>query len=210
MHIAILGGVFSPIHKGHLKMAEAVYRHTDADEIWFMPSYNPPHKKNEITDYIHRKNMVEISIKDIPYFSCCDIESRYEGQSYTSLTLARLRDTYREHEFSFIVGEDEFVALESWHEPERIFAMCKIYVHPRNQKMASYGADYNRDELCKYYKDKYSAQIEFVDTPTYDVASSDIRASLATYRDRGDDSAMRKVLPAGVLEYIEENKLYTS
>ena len=43
--IGIMGGTFDPIHVGHLILGEQAYEQLGLDEVWFMPSGNPPHKK---------------------------------------------------------------------------------------------------------------------------------------------------------------------
>ena len=42
--IGLMGGTFNPIHNAHLAMAAAALEQMSLDEIWFMPSKNPPHK----------------------------------------------------------------------------------------------------------------------------------------------------------------------
>ena len=49
--VGILGGTFDPVHNGHLLLGEQAHREYGLDEIWFMPSHVPPHKKDHhITD----------------------------------------------------------------------------------------------------------------------------------------------------------------
>jgi len=43
--IGLFGGTFNPIHSGHLKAAETVQKRFFLDEVLFIPSYIPPHKK---------------------------------------------------------------------------------------------------------------------------------------------------------------------
>ena len=43
--IGILGGTFDPIHNGHLALGKQAYEQFGLDEIWFMLSGHPPHKK---------------------------------------------------------------------------------------------------------------------------------------------------------------------
>ena len=55
MKIGIMGGTFNPIHNVHLLMAEEAARQFELDEVWFMPSKNPPHKKeSDIVSAEHR------------------------------------------------------------------------------------------------------------------------------------------------------------
>ena len=48
MRIAILGGIFSPIHFGHIKMAEAVINSGAADKVLFMVAGNAPNMPDSI------------------------------------------------------------------------------------------------------------------------------------------------------------------
>ena len=68
--IGIMGGTFDPIHIGHLILAEKAYEELALDEVWFMPSGNPPHKQNRegrASDQ-QRVEMVRKSIADNPCF----------------------------------------------------------------------------------------------------------------------------------------------
>ena len=46
--IGILGGTFDPIHNGHLLLGRQAYEEWDLDEVWFMPSGDPPHKRDHV------------------------------------------------------------------------------------------------------------------------------------------------------------------
>lgn len=46
--IGIMGGTFDPIHNGHLLLGKQAYTEYALDQIWFMPSGTPPHKKDQI------------------------------------------------------------------------------------------------------------------------------------------------------------------
>lgn len=45
--VGILGGTFNPPHLGHLVIAEQVKDQLDLEEILFIPSAEPPHKKEK-------------------------------------------------------------------------------------------------------------------------------------------------------------------
>ena len=111
--IGILGGTFDPVHNGHLLLGEQAYREYGLDEIWFMPSHVPPHKKDHlITDGAARIRMLELATESIPYFTVSDFEMGREGNTYTAQTLALLKEAYPDIEVYFIIGADSLYQLE--------------------------------------------------------------------------------------------------
>ena len=88
--VGIMGGTFNPIHLGHLMLAENAYDFCKLDEVWFIPSADPPHKIGQpVLDYIHRSRMTELAIEGIPYFVKYDFEAQRSERSYTAETLRR-------------------------------------------------------------------------------------------------------------------------
>lgn len=107
--IGIMGGTFDPIHNGHIMLGRQAYAEYNLDEVWYMPSGQPPHKKGRhVTESAERCHMVKLAIQDIPYFVFSDFEVRRTGKNtYTAETLALLgRNTrmsllfYRRRRFS--------------------------------------------------------------------------------------------------------------
>ena len=125
--IGILGGTFDPVHNGHLLLGEQAYREYGLDEIWFMPSHVPPHKKDHlITDGAARIRMLELATESIPYFTVSDFEMGREGNTYTAQTLALLKEAYPDIEVYFIIGADSLYQLESWYHPEQVMAQAVL------------------------------------------------------------------------------------
>ena len=57
--IGIMGGTFDPVHNGHLLLGKQAYMEYQLDEIWYMPSHIPPHKKDHhVTDSESRLAML--------------------------------------------------------------------------------------------------------------------------------------------------------
>ena len=49
--IGIVGGTFDPIHNGHLLLGRQAFQEYHLQQVWFMPSGRPPHKKDHpVTD----------------------------------------------------------------------------------------------------------------------------------------------------------------
>ncbi|MEX2103898.1 MAG: nicotinate-nucleotide adenylyltransferase, partial [Bacilli bacterium] len=121
MKVGIFGGTFDPIHSGHLIAAELARSEVGLDEVWFMPSYHPPHKEQiSIHSWDHRSKMVSLAIAGHPFFRLLPIEHEREGLSYTFDTIIALKNKYPTHHFYFILGTDMIVDLPNWYKTEEL------------------------------------------------------------------------------------------
>ena len=189
--IGILGGTFDPVHNGHLLLGEQAYREYGLDEIWFMPSHVPPHKKDHlITDGAARIRMLELATESIPYFTVSDFEMGREGNTYTAQTLALLKEAYPDIEVYFIIGADSLYQLESWYHPEQVMAQAVLLVSGRTYEDGGVPLE----DKVAYFNEKYNADIRILHNPKIDVASADIRKKAAEGRDLSKD------MPAAVAE----------
>ena len=85
--IGIMGGTFDPIHMGHLILGEKAYEQFRLEKVLFMPSGNPPHKRNRqgrATDE-ERVEMVRRAITGNPHFELSLTEMHENGYTYTCL-----------------------------------------------------------------------------------------------------------------------------
>ena len=117
----IFSGSFNPIHIGHLALANYLCEYEGLDEIWFMVSpQNPLKTKAELWSDELRLQLVELSISDYPRFRASDFEFHLPRPSYSVYTLEKLRETYPNREFYFIIGSDNWERFERWYQSERI------------------------------------------------------------------------------------------
>ncbi|HLQ70930.1 MAG TPA: nicotinate-nucleotide adenylyltransferase, partial [Bacillota bacterium] len=103
-NIGILGGTFDPPHIGHLIIAEEVRERISLEEVWFIPTYLPPHKENANSSVKDRLNMVSLSLEGNPYFRINPIETKQQIASYTINTMEELTGQHPEIDFHFIIG----------------------------------------------------------------------------------------------------------
>lgn len=194
----IMGGTFNPIHIGHLLLAETALSAEKLDNIMFIPSGQSYMKKEEdVLPAALRLQMVELAIADNPYFFASDIEIRREGNTYTCDTLAQLKREQPLTELFFLMGADCLFSIETWKNPQDIFAACTVLAAVRD------GADSTvLQEKCGYLADKYHADIRLLPFPETKISSTDIRQLTKEGR------SIRYMVPETVRLFIQENKLY--
>ncbi|MCB0746954.1 MAG: nicotinate-nucleotide adenylyltransferase [Ignavibacteriae bacterium] len=189
--VGIFGGTFDPIHFGHLITAQTILEKREYEKIIFVPSYISPHKiQYRYTDPNHRFKMTELAIKSNSKFEVSDFEISNDDISFTYNTLLEFSKSYDEMEL--IIGFDNLVTFDIWHKPYKILELAKLVVMKRT---------YDK-EIKKVHK--YFGEAEFVDTPTIEISSTEIRKKI--YNKMNVDY----YLPAPVIDYINEHRLYTT
>lgn len=198
--IGLMGGTFDPIHLGHLMLGRQAYEEYGLDEIWYMPSRIPPHKKDHtITSAADRCAMVEAAIRPYPQFILSDFEiKRTGGNTYTADTLRLLQEAYPEDVFYFIVGADSIHDIEKWYHPEYVLKHVIFLAAEREYK----NPPRTLDEQIAYLTKKYDARIYRLHCQVMDVASAQIRECLES------GISMEHLIPEEVACYIREHHLY--
>lgn len=197
--IGIMGGTFDPIHNGHLLLGRQAYAEYGLDEIWYMPSGQPPHKKDhKVTDSAVRLEMTRLAVADHPAFTCTDFEIRRSGNTYTSNTLELLHKEYPDTGFYFIIGADSLYEIESWHEPAHVLEQAVILAACREYEEAKRTID----QQIQYLTEKYHADIRKLHCEEIDISSAELRQMAA----RG--KSLAKYVPKVVEAYIHDHHLY--
>lgn len=193
--IGILGGTFDPVHLGHLIIAENTAEQVHLDEVMFIPSKIPPLKNiNNISEPVHRLNMLKLAVRGNPGFVINDIEINSEGSEpdYTVNTLLKLREQYINEQVKFylIIGMDQLINLDKWKDPGKLFLLSEVVVINRP------------GYLVTQVENEYSRQAIMVPVPNIDISSTDIRYRVSENR------SIKYLVTPEVENYIYEHKLY--
>ncbi|MBQ1252164.1 MAG: nicotinate-nucleotide adenylyltransferase [Firmicutes bacterium] len=194
--IGIMGGTFDPIHNGHIAMAQKVKENYRLDEVVFVPSGNPPHKKErKITTAEHRLAMVKLAIDGIDGFSVSTMEIDRKGYSYALDTVNEFYRIYGDDiDLYFITGADAIAEIATWYRADELMKKCSFIAATR--------PGYHIDEAYRAVAEKFEDRLFLFRETAHEESSSDIRQRI----ERGKDiSAM---LPDAVARYINEHQLY--
>ena len=192
--LGVLGGSFDPPHLAHLAIASEACHALRLERVLFVPAAAPPHKGGgERTAAAVRLELTGLAVDDDLRFTASGIEIE-RGLVFTVDTLRALSERYAGHELVFIMGADSLLQLETWHEPEELFALCRLAVAPRPgaapEEVAAAAARWGKDRVA------------LLDLPALDLSSSGIRARVAAHR------PVRYLVPRRVEQYIQETGLY--
>jgi nicotinate-nucleotide adenylyltransferase len=144
MNIALFGGTFDPIHRGHVALAHAALQRLKINRIHFVPANVPPHKVAQpLSPFVHRYAMTVLACAQEKSFipslleapDDCLARGRKEREprpNYTIDTVLRLKRLLKGADrLFFLIGIDAFTAIAKWHQAEALFRECEFVVASR-------------------------------------------------------------------------------
>lgn len=170
--LGIMGGAFNPIHSRHLMVAQAAIDQVGIDKVLFVPSGQPPHKKEGMLDKELRFEMVAAAVADNDRFEASRLEIDREGISWTIDTLKHLAAVHGSSvRLNFIIGEDNLDAIKNYDRRKEFLALCRLIVSPRATADATL--------LSRWKQELPEADLVILDCPANEVSSTTIRNWIA-------------------------------
>ncbi|MGE5472934.1 MAG: nicotinate-nucleotide adenylyltransferase [Ignavibacteriales bacterium] len=196
--IGLIGGTFDPVHFGHLLAAERAREEYGLEKVYFIPSANPPHKNYKgMAEAQNRFEMVEIAIRDNPYFEISDAEFVRAGYSYTIDTVNEFIHLIgQECKIYFIIGTDNVSEIKTWKNADELMKKVEFIVMTRPGKWEEDLAG----NLNKLRED--GCRISVVEMPLIHIESTSIRNRI------NNGLSIRYIVPEEIEKYILNNKLY--
>ena len=226
--MCVFGGTFDPMHRAHLNMAFKACRTFSIDKMLFMPS-GESYFKTGVSSTDDRLEICRLSVKEyseLPEvkeltaaceWTVSDLEVKREGKTYTYETIESLRTQFPDYDIYFLVGEDTLRSMETWKEPQIVFAGCIVIAAARPSRQGQ-NFDENGHEVHAGSRDgsmayeriedlqarlmkHYPAEIHIMRFDE-DMSSSSIKEEIRSDRDVSD-----KIMP-DAYEYILTKGLY--
>jgi nicotinate-nucleotide adenylyltransferase len=227
--VGVLGGTFDPVHLAHLALARAARDRLHIPDIRWIPAGQPPHRTDSSTAprtaAAHRLAMVRAAIAGESGFSLDAAEVNSSAPSYTVHTLQRLRDELGPaRPLVLLLGADAFLGLPRWHRWHEVFALAHLAVatrpgFPLDQMDSPLAAAYAARRLPAAGEpapDRLAA-VDFFQGPAGaihcfelvagTVSATEVRTRLAAH---APHESLLGLLPAPVLDYIQNNHLYAT
>ncbi len=227
MNIALFGGTFDPIHRGHVVVARAAAAKFALKQVCFVPADVPPHKqKTPILSFYHRYAMVALALAGEKTFVPSLLEApdpaSGEGRhkpSYTVDTVRRVKAKLgKSDHLYFLIGMDAFKDIGKWHEAEALLGECDFIVAARpGYSLADVASSLPAKlrpgaAVTKLFRKQKmegplvlpGATLHMLPETHENVSATQIRAAV----DRG--GALKRLVPDAVAEYIQKEQLYRS
>ena len=214
MRIGIIGGIFNPIHIGHISMIEEVQKSFNLDKILLIPNSNPHYKETKNIRFELAVVMIKLGINEQFDYEISDLESNPNDKHYALNTLHTISKTYSNNKLLYIIGSDQFLKFESWYKPDEIKKLINIVVPIRTpyfidvqnwidkNEIYCNSRNYGRKTLLKSKEQKMMIFYDLVNK--IDISSYEVKKMLI---EKNFDAA-RNFLPDKVFEYILDNKIY--
>ncbi len=137
MNVAIFGGTFDPVHRGHLAVARAAQKAYQLDRIYFVPADIQPFKQRQpVTPFYHRYAMLALATRKektfVPSLMEAPGEEARRTPNFTIDTVRRFRAMLpKSDRLFFLVGIDSFLAISQWREPEALLREAEFIIASR-------------------------------------------------------------------------------
>jgi nicotinate-nucleotide adenylyltransferase len=186
MQVAVFGGSFDPPHVGHVLLATYLGIVAPFDRVLVVPVFGHAFEK-ELSPFEHRLRMCQLAFERLAFVEVTPIEATLRRPNYTVHTLEAIQRAHPDWQLRLAMGADVLAESAQWYQFEAVIALAPPFVFARH--------GYPADDSSTYF------------IPA--VSSTELRAQLRRRDEPGVREALTEVMPQAVIEYIEENRLYT-
>lgn len=189
----IFGGLFDPVHRGHIHLASKLMSEAGLDGILWVPSARPPHKdKIQPAPFQDRVEMLRLVTGSLPNMAISEIESELELSGYALHTIRALKKRYPDADFCFIIGADNIKDIPNWYEYDQLLSEIDVVAGSRGGvKPESTDVSDNR--------------IRYFEVEPIQIASNEVRKLIQNGATREE---LLGLLPEEALDYISTKNLY--
>ncbi len=202
--VGIIGGMFDPVHTGHLRAAIEFAEAFSLSQVSLLPCHQPPHRELPQVSSGQRKEMLELAIADMNNFSVDDRELKLDQPSYTVSSLRQIRKELGDDTpLYFALGADAFNTIDTWKDWKELFSLANFVVMHRPANRIVFSNALLKSKLQEFNGGhSVAGNIYELTISALDISSTKIRQMIQS------DQSIKFLLPEAVETYIHENQLY--
>lgn len=194
--LGIFGGTFDPPHFLHLLVGQRAAEQFGLSKVLYIPSGNPPHKKEGVLPGEKRFEMIDACTRENPLFEASRLEIDRPGITWSIDTLYELKKIHGDDtSLSFIIGEDNLSAMEGYDRKDEFLSLARLLVSPRHSTLSA-------RKRRSWARKLGVAELNVIDCPPIPFSSSLLRNWVAKGR------SIEYLTPPAVRELIEKYGYY--
>lgn len=209
--IGIMGGMFDPVHLGHLQLARAARTQLALDEVWLLPCGTPVHRPDAVAAAAERLAMLELAVAGEQGLRVDSRECHSSAPSWTYVSLAAIRNANPGATLFLLLGLDAFLQLHTWYRWRDLFTLAHLVVAGRpGYRLQTEALDPAlREEVVPRLVTRLedcdtggTGRVLLVELDTPAVSSTAVRTALRVGAD------LSGMLPPAVMRHIAARRLY--
>jgi nicotinate-nucleotide adenylyltransferase len=212
MKLALFGGTFDPIHRGHLAVARVAQRRYGLQQVLFVPSGLPPHKPgSSLTPFHDRYAMVALATAgedgffpsrlEDPELIAADLaatgHTTHLAVTYSIDTVRRLKRMLEPSDrLFFLIGIDAFLDIAKWREPDVLLREAEFLVANR--------PGFSLPDMLEALPEgvRATARLHLLTSVQSPISATQIRSAARRGRD------VEHLVGPAVADYIRKARLY--
>tara|TARA_Y100000385_G_scaffold169888_1_gene175878 strand:+ start:9086 stop:9724 length:639 start_codon:yes stop_codon:yes gene_type:complete len=207
--IGVFGGMFDPVHNGHLALANTALKLMCLDKLILVPCRQPSHRAACVASAEHRLAMTRLACSANTKIHVESIELDRLGTSYTIDTLYQVKLSEPSARIVLVLGVDAFNGFLFWEGWGKILEFCNLFIVSRPNVvldpsvLESTGlANRCVSDLDALFAEDAGSYCYCADV-SMNYASSEVRQKLVK------SESLDHAMDSTVLEYIDKHSLYT-
>lgn len=204
--IGLFGGTFDPVHFGHLRPAIELAEHYELSTLHLLPNHRQVHRGPARATTTQRINMLEIATQGSHLLTVDTREALRDSASYTYHTLQDVSTTFDDATLIFFMGIDAFALFDTWYNWEGILELANLVIisrpDARHSEFSSELVQRQKNRLGQQIETGKTGVIEQIDVTQMAISATDVRRRI------GLGQNVQFLLPEGVREYIDKERLY--
>jgi len=213
MSLALFGGSFDPVHRGHLRSASELIELLGCEHLALLPAGHSPLKTGHLASSEQRLAMLQLALAEQGNCGGKLTIDRREidrpGRSYTVETLQAVRAEIGQRQpLYLVVGSDTATQLPRWREWQQLPQLCHLVVVERAQQplqatpeLQTWLERLQCDKLPQLQA-KPAGSVFFCRLSQVAISSSLLREKITS------GVPLTQWLPSSVAQYIDQHSLY--